>query len=154
MSFPRSSGDFGTNMEGVVVDQAVKDPHLKCAEDFMTHLGDHEIDEATKLLSPTVTYRVVGSHALAGTFFGPEEVSGHLGRLLEFTRGTLDVLKWEDWLVGESHVATVVDINMRAQGRVFIGKHIFLLQFDTKGLVTGITVFFENEASARRFFGP
>jgi hypothetical protein len=135
------------------MNQTVKDAHLECAERIMLHIGNHHVDAATELLSPTVTYRVVGNHALAGTFYGPEEVARHLSRLFEFTHGTFDVFKWEDWLVGDNHVAAVVDVHMWAERRAFVGKHVFLFKFRSDGLVGNITVFFEDEASAGRFFG-
>jgi hypothetical protein len=135
------------------MNQTVKNAHLECAEQIMLHIGNHQVGLATELLAPTVTYRVAGNHALAGTFSGPGEVARHLSHLFEFTHGTFDVFKWEDWLVGENHVAAVVDVHMEAERRAFVGKHIFVFQFNSEGLVKSITVFFEDEGSARRFFG-
>jgi ketosteroid isomerase-like protein len=124
------------------------------AQRFVMQIGRRDIDQAIELLSPGVRYHVLGNHALAGTFSGPEEVRKHLISLDDRTLGTFEAIKWEDWLVGEDHVAALATIRMSAGGKLFTGRHLFLAEFDVADMIVGITIFFEDEASALRFFGP
>jgi ketosteroid isomerase-like protein len=126
---------------------------LGTAQEFLLHVGHHDFDEAIGLLSPGVVYRVPGRHALAGTFHGPDEVTAHLITLVERTTGTFEALKWEDWLIGQDHVAALVNVHMQSNARAYTGRHIFLVTFDLDDRISGISVFFENESSAERFFG-
>jgi len=127
---------------------------LELAQRFVMHIGRRDLDDAIELLSARVRYRVRGTHALAGEFSGPEAVRTHLVNLSDRTLGTFETTKWEDWLVGEDHVAALAVIQMSADGRLYSGRHLFLVKFDVADMIVGITVFFEDESSAFRFFGP
>lgn len=127
---------------------------LGAAQQFVMHIGHRDSEQAMELLSPQVTYRVQGHHALAGVFSGREEVTRHLMLLLERTRGTLDALKWEDWLLGEDHVAALADIRAQADGQVYTGRYLFLVRFDIDDKIADVIVFIEDERAAERFFGP
>jgi ketosteroid isomerase-like protein len=106
------------------------------------------------MLAPDVTYRVIGQHSLAGTFAGPDEVMRHLTEVRERTSGTLDAVKWDDWLVGENHVGALLEVHIRANARKFSGRVIYLLRFDVDDLITDILVVFGDEDAAARYFGP
>ncbi|MFZ0170929.1 MAG: hypothetical protein WAL04_04525 [Acidimicrobiales bacterium] len=127
---------------------------LEAAQRFLMRIGRAEIDQAVELLSPSVTYRVLGNHALAGTFSGAEEVRKHLINLDDRTLGTFNATKWEDWLVGEDHVAALANISMLAEGQLMTMRHLFLIKFDVADMIVGITVFAEDQSAALRFFGP
>jgi ketosteroid isomerase-like protein len=126
---------------------------LATAQEFLLHIGHPDFDRAIGLLSPQVVYRIPGRHALAGTFHGPDEVTAHLTTLLERTTGTFEALKWEDWLVGQDHVAALVTVHVQSNASAYTGRHLFLVTFDVDDRISGISVFFENEDSAERFFG-
>src|ERR1700728_259386 len=102
--------------------ESANSTRLEIAQQFLTHLGHRDHARAIELVSPQVTYRVLGHHSLAGTFSGPDEVTNHLVNLVERTMGTFDAFKWEDWMVGEHHVAAIADIHMRADARAFAGR--------------------------------
>jgi hypothetical protein len=104
------------------------------------------------LLSPDVTYRVGGNHALAGTFRGPDEVIAHMRELVDRTGDTYDAFKWEDWLVGELHVAALVRIHARGRATIYVGRLVVLFGFDPADKVSEITIFFEDTSAAERFF--
>jgi ketosteroid isomerase-like protein len=127
---------------------------LEATQQFLTHIERREVEQAIELLSPGVSYHVLGNHAFSGTFSGREEVRKHLIKIDERTMGTVDTVKWDDWLVGEDHVAALANITMTAAGRRFTGRLLFLAKFDVADLMVGVTVIFEDEASALRFFGP
>ena len=71
---------------------------------FIRYFGGH-IDEALLLLEPTVVYHVPGTDQLAGDFVGPNAVAKHLRRFLELTGDAIDVLSWDDWLIGTTDIA-------------------------------------------------
>jgi ketosteroid isomerase-like protein len=126
---------------------------LHIAKQFALHLGQRDVAQALPLLSPQVSYRVLGDHALAGTFTGPEAVANHLIQLADLTTGTYETLKWADWLIGEDHVAALADVQMQAEQRKFHAQPLFLMKFDLNDRISEITIFFESEAAALRFFG-
>ena len=60
----------------------------------------------------------------------------------------MDTFKWEDWLVGEQHVAALADVHIHMQGKRYKSRHLFLVGFDTDDKIVEIVVFFEDEHSA------
>jgi ketosteroid isomerase-like protein len=126
---------------------------LEAAQQFVMHIGHRDSERAMELLSPRVVYRVQGQHQLAGTFSGREAVTTHLMRLLERTKGTFEALKWEDWLLGENHVAALANIRVEADGRLYTGRHLYLVSFDIDDKIAEVVVFFEDQRAVERFFG-
>ena len=122
------------------------------ARRFFLSYSREGVDEAVQLLSPHVVYTVPGHSRVSGVFRGPEEVRRHIVKLIEFSRGTFEVLKWMDWMVGETHIAALQYAQAQTHSRVYRGHHIYLLEFDPDDLLSVITVFFEDQAAADRFF--
>ena len=85
--------------------EATHPTRLAIAQQFLMHIGHRDFDQCIELLSPRATMRVPGRHALAGVFSGREEILKVHNRFAELTIGTFDTIKWEDWMVGEQHVA-------------------------------------------------
>jgi ketosteroid isomerase-like protein len=133
--------------------EATPTSRLAIAQDFVKHLGRGDSAPALALLSPKATYRVSGDHALAGSFAGPEEITRHLSKLFERTSGTLDSLKWEDWMVGEYHIAVLSDIAMSDGARRFAGRALFLMRFDRDDKIDEVVVLSEDPRSLERFIG-
>jgi ketosteroid isomerase-like protein len=125
---------------------------LQIAKQLAAHLGRRDFDQFVHLLSPEVEYRVGGNHMLAGTFRGPDEVTAHVRELVDRTDNTYDAFKWEDWLVGDRHVAAIVRVHAQAHGAIFAARLLVLLGFDPADKVSEITVFFEDASEAERFF--
>lgn len=132
---------------------AASPTRLARAQRFLLAVGTPAFADAVGELSPDVTCRVLGSNAFSGTYTGREAVAAHLDRIVRFTRGTLDPVKWLDWLVGVDHVAALVEVHAQGQGARFHGRHLLLVRFDQLDRVDEVTVFFENLAAAERFFG-
>jgi|SRR5580704_12960637 hypothetical protein len=114
---------------------------------FSTHL-----DDATRLLSPNIVCTVPGQSKLSGIFHGPIEVRRHLVTLVELSGGTFEVLKWLDWMVGETHISVLQYAQAQREARVYRGHHLYLLESDSDDLVADIKVFFEDETAVDRFF--
>lgn len=109
-------------------------------------------DDKTPLLSPNVVYTVPGTHRLAGVFHGPDEVNRHVATLVDYSKGTFEVLKWIDWMAGETHVTALQYAQARNAGRIYRGHHLYLVESDTDDLLSDIRIFFEDQAAADRFF--
>jgi ketosteroid isomerase-like protein len=118
---------------------------------FLSYSREH-VDDAVQLLSPHVVYSVPGHSRLSGVFHGPDEVRRHIVELIDFSRGTFEVLKWMDWMIGETHITVLQHAQVQTHGRVYRGHHIYLLEFDPDDLLSVIKVFFEDQAAADRFF--
>ena len=134
--------------------EGTPETRVAIAQQFLVVVGHRDIDQGIEFLAPHATYRVPGTHALAGTFSGRDEIMRHLITLFERTGGTLDVFKWEDWLVGEYHIAALVQVHAQGHGASFTTRLIFLLGFDQSDKVSEITILFEDPNAAERFFGP
>jgi ketosteroid isomerase-like protein len=126
---------------------------LSIAREFLTSIGKGDVGPALALLSPQAVYRVTGRHAMAGVFSGSEDIAHHLALLYQRTKGTFDTVKWEDWLVGEEHVAALSDVHMDVDRRMYSARHLTLVRFDLDDLIREITVYFEDEPSLERFLG-
>jgi hypothetical protein len=118
---------------------------------FMSYMTD-KVDDVVHLLSPEVTYTVPGQSLLSGVCHGPDEVKRHLALVLEFSMGTIDVLQWVDWLVGESHVVALLYLQLQRKSARFRGHLVYLVETDHNDALTDIKVLFENEEEANRFF--
>ncbi|MGD0392943.1 MAG: hypothetical protein ABSC41_09880 [Acidimicrobiales bacterium] len=101
---------------------------------FLSYSKEH-VDEAVQLLSPHVEYSVPGNSLISGVFRGPDEVRQHIIKLIDFSRGTFEVYA-----------------QAQSDRRIYRGHHIYLLEFDPDDLLSVIKVFFEDQASADRFF--
>jgi ketosteroid isomerase-like protein len=111
-----------------------------------------QVDEAVRLLSPNVVYMVPGNSQISGVFRGPDEVRRHIVKLIELSRGTFEVLKWMDWMVGETHISALQYAQAQGHGEIYRGHHLYLLESDPDDLLSNIKVFFENPEEADRFF--
>ena len=122
------------------------------AKRFFLSYSSNRLDEAVQLVSPNVVYTVPGSSPIAGVFHGPDELRRHMGKLIEVSRGTFEVLKWMDWMVGESHITALQYAQAQNRGGIYRGHHIYLLESDTDDLLSDIKIFFEDQGAADRFF--
>ena len=122
------------------------------AQEFFQKCFHGDVSSAVELLDPKVTYRVPGSHRLAGTFEGPEAVAEHLEELLRETHHTVDVLQWEDWMIGVNNLAALVHLRAQRQGVIDTVRAIFLIGMSKEDKIRRIEVFFSDQAQIERFF--
>jgi len=138
-------------------DRVPDPPHrdrLATAQVFLTHIGRGDFAQAIDLLSENVTYRAQGTNALAGLFIGRDAVIRHLTDLVERTKGTFEAFKWDDWLIGEHHVAGLSSIHALSHGRSYKGRSVTVVGFNMADEIEHITVFFEDQGALDRFIGP
>jgi ketosteroid isomerase-like protein len=122
------------------------------AKRFFMDYSSSRLDDAVQMVSPSVVYTVPGSNPIAGVFHGRDEVKRHMGKLIEVSRGTFEVLKWIDWMVGDMHIAALQYAQAQNRGGIYRGHHVYLLESDTEDLLSRIQVFFEDQGAADRFF--
>jgi len=127
---------------------------LDTAKEFLRHVGHSDASQAIDLLSERVTYRVQGHNALAGVFVGRDEIVAHLAQVMHMTMGTFEAYKWEDWMVGEHHVAGLADFHAQTEQRKVRGREVIVVGFDVADKIDAITVFFDDQAAMDRFIGP
>ncbi len=123
------------------------------ARSFVTSLSAAPSDDALRLLAPDVTYRVLGHHSLSGTFSGRAEVAKHLEALIKQTGGRLDPVKFDDWMLGLSHVSVLVDIHAEVGGAALRLRLLILMRFNAEDLIEDITVYFSDPEAAERLYG-
>jgi len=109
-------------------------------------------DDVARLLSPNVVFTVPGRHKLSGVFHGLDEVRSHIAMLVDYSKGTFEVLKWMDWMMGETHMTALQYAQAQSTGRIYRGHHLYLLESDPDDRLSVIKVFFEDQAAADRFF--
>ncbi len=122
------------------------------AKRFFLNYSREHVDEAVQLLSPHVVYSVPGHSRLSGEFHGPDEVRHHIVKLIELSRGTFEVLKWMDWMIGETHMTALQYAQVQTHGRIYRGHHLYLLESDPDDRLSVIKIFFDDQAAADRFF--
>jgi hypothetical protein len=125
---------------------------LATAQRFLLNIGHPNIEQAIGALTPQVTYRVPGRHGLAGTIVGRDEVARHLSDLVDQTLGTFDAVKWDDWLIGEHYVAGLAQIHVQRNGRLFSGRVVYTVKFNSADLIEAVEIFVEDERSFSDFF--
>lgn len=111
-----------------------------------------QLDDTAPLLSPNVVYTVPGHHKLSGVFQGRDEVRRHIAKLVDYSNGTFEVLKWMDWMLGESHITALQYAQAQNAGSIYRGHHLYLLESDSDDRLSDIKVFFEDQPAADRFF--
>lgn len=141
----------GSNSEWEQV-QMASDTRIATTQEFFQRSFQGDASAAVELLDENVTYHVPGSHQLAGQFEGREAVAQHLGTLHRVTSGTVDVLQWEDWMLGVNHVAVLGHMSVQHRGAVHPFRAIFLVTIAEDSKIRRIEVFFADQAAAERFF--
>ena len=125
---------------------------ISIVEEFFQKSFRGEIGQAVALLDPEVTYDVSGSHPRAGHFRGPTEVARHMSDLLELTHRTLNVLRWEDWMVGVNHIAVLVHMRLQRTGAVHTTRVMILVGMSREDRIRSVEVFFADPVAAERVF--
>ena len=121
------------------------------ARRFFISFATNRVDDAIHLLPPEVTYIVPGHITISGVYHGPDEVRRHLATMLEISKGTYDVLKWVDWMAGKL-TCDPSSRQLQRHGLIYRGHQLFVVQFDDNDALSVITVYFEDQEEADRFF--
>jgi ketosteroid isomerase-like protein len=130
----------------------VSDDRLSLVRTFFDRFFAGQVDDALKLLEPTVVYQVPGRSATSGDFEGPAAVAQHLRKFLELTGNAIDVLSWDDWLVGTADIAGVVRVHLQRPGRTQDFRFVFLVEGSPNVLIARVEVFYSDPDAFDRFF--
>jgi ketosteroid isomerase-like protein len=130
----------------------MSDDRLALVQTFFTRYFDGHVDEAMTLLEPDVTYHVPGRDELAGEFDGPTAVAGHLRKFLELTENAIDLLSWDDWLIGTTDIAGVVRVHLQRPGRTQEFRFVFLVEVSQNVKIKRVECFYSDPAAFERFF--
>jgi hypothetical protein len=128
-------------------------PRMVNVKRFFMSLSTNRAEEvARELLSPKVTYTVPGRSSVSGVFHGPDEVQRHLATIFGMSNCTYDVIKWDDWMLGENHISVLLTMQIQRNRSMFKGHLIYLVLTDGQDAISEITVYFEDQEDAHRFF--
>ena len=119
---------------------------------FLMAVSTDRSADVLPLLAPNVVYTVPGRGPTAGVFRGPAAVHEHVVELFRLTSGTFEVLKWVDWLVGQSHVAALQFAQAQGNGVIFRTHVVYIVETDQDDLLSSIQVFFGDQSDADTFF--
>jgi ketosteroid isomerase-like protein len=127
---------------------------VKTAGEFLEYLGDHDIERMQELMEDSATYQVEGTQGFSGIFEGRDEIQRHLTQLADQIHDTYDLLKLEDWLIGDTYVACVALVQMQREAQIYRSRQMFLFGFWNGNLIGRFTVFFFDEGAPERFLWP
>ena len=128
------------------------DTRIAAAQEFFERSFRGEVSSAVEFLDEKVSYHVPGTHQLSGHFEGPEAVAQHLGRLLQLTSGTVNVLQWEDWMLGVNHVAALTHMSLQRRGAIHSFRAVYIVTIAADAKIRRIEMFFADQAAVERFF--
>jgi ketosteroid isomerase-like protein len=132
--------------------QVTGDRRIAATQEFFQRSFRGEVASAIEFLDEKVSYHVPGVHKLSGHFEGPEAVAEHLGKLLQLTSRTVNVLQWEDWMLGVNHVAALTRMSVQLRGAVHSFRAAFIVTIADDAKIRQIEMFFADQAAFERFF--
>lgn len=130
----------------------MSDDRLALVQTFFTRYLEGDVGEAVKLLEPTVVYHVPGRVGPVGDFVGPKAVAEHLRHFLELTEKPIDVLSWDDWLVGNTNVAGLARIELQRPGREGQFRVVFVAEVSLNLKISRVEGFYSDPEAFERFF--
>src|SRR5262245_33486670 len=125
----------------------VNDWRIAAAQQFFEKTFRGEGSSAIELLDEEVSFQIAGWHQAAGPLEGREAVAHHLRALLELTQRTFDVLRWEDWMAGSSHVAALAHLSVQPPGGILNFRTVYLIEVTDDAKIRRIEMFFDDQAA-------
>ena len=107
---------------------------------FLMGITTNHSGDVLSLLSPDVVYTVTGHSPFAGVFHGPAEVYAYVRELFRVTSNTIEILKWVDWLVGETHIAALQLAQAQGGSARYRNYHLFVVETGPTDLLTDIRI--------------
>jgi ketosteroid isomerase-like protein len=130
----------------------MSDERLEMVQTFFTRYFEGHVDEAVALLEPSVVYHLPGRTGPTGDFVGPTAVAEHLQKFLKLTEGSIDVLSWDDWLIGTTDIAGVVRLHLQRPGRIQECRVVFLVEVSQNVKIARVECFYSDPEAFERFF--
>lgn len=104
------------------------DPKVAAVMDYQAAVARGDLDAARTVFWPDVVYVVPGRSRLAGTYHGPDEVMGYLGRLMELTGGTYGISRMS-WTTSDDSVALATTNSATRGGRSLTWSEVIVFTF-------------------------
>jgi ketosteroid isomerase-like protein len=130
----------------------MSDDGLTMVQTFLERALAGRIDDAVRFLEPDVEYQVPGRDAPADTFVGSEAVKKHLEKFHELTVTPIDVLQWDDWLVGGTDVAGIARVQLQRPGHRQKFRVIFLVEVSQGNKISRVEAYSSDPDAYKRFF--
>jgi hypothetical protein len=128
------------------------DDRLALVRTFFQHYFGGRVDEAVALLEPDVQIHLPGRARIAGDFVGPDAVAAHLKTFLQMTEDPINVLGYDDWLVGSVYIGGIVRLELQRPGRSDKFRIVYLVQVSENLKIARVEVFYDNPDVFERFF--
>lgn len=126
------------------------DPRLRAVQGFFRAYFEGDVSRATQALDRHVRYRVVTAGQRMMIYEGAAAVVDHLNSFLKFVDGPIDVLKWEDWLVGVNNVAGLARVHLQRDGALHDFRLVLLTRVEGER-IEQIDVFSDDPDAFNRF---
>ena len=130
---------------------ATQDPKVQAIVAYQTAMAKGDLVTARAIFQPDVVYRVAGQNQLSGTFHGPEQVMGYLGKLMELTRGSYSISSM-NWLVSGDGVALATVNHADRNGAHLDWNEVIVFHF-VDGKKARIDLYSQDQAAVDAFFG-
>jgi len=141
-----------TDYPSTSVSHSIEPTRLANVRRFLMGITTNHSGDVLSLLSPDVVYTVTGHSPFAGVFHGPAEVYAYVRELFRVTSNTIEILKWVDWLVGETHIAALQLAQAQGGSARYRNYHLFVVETGPTDLLTDIRILFEDQSAADTFF--
>lgn len=130
----------------------MQEANAKVALEAFAAFAERDLDRLGRFLADEVSWHTPGTGVLAGDYHGRGEVLGYLRRALDLTGGTQQV-RPVDLLIGQDHVAALVEVTGERGGRVLADRAIQLLAF-RDGQIVMRRLYPADQAAFDRFWAP
>ena len=108
---------------------ALEHPNVQRIRAYQAAMARGDYEAGATVFDPDVTYTVPGHNVLSGSYKGPQQVMGYLGKLMELTRGTYGISEMH-WLVNEKEqVILFIKNHANLNGRSFAWEETILFEF-------------------------
>lgn len=128
------------------------DDRLEVVQAFFQDYFGGRVDAAVARLEPDAQIHLPGRARIAGDFVGPDAVAAHLKQFLQMTENPIDVVGYDDWLVGSVYIGGIVRLELQRPGRFDQFRIVYLVQVSEHLKISHIEVFYENPDVFERFF--
>ncbi|HEY6473411.1 MAG TPA: hypothetical protein VIY26_11015 [Acidimicrobiales bacterium] len=118
---------------------------------FQDYFGGR-VDEAVAMLEPDAQIHLPGRARIAGDFVGPDAVAAHLKEFLQMTENPINVLGYDDWLIGTVYIGGIVRLELQRPGRLDEFRIVYLVQVSENLKISRVEVFYDNPDVFERFF--
>lgn len=104
------------------------------------------------MLSDDITWHIGGDNQISGTYRGPQEVIGLLGRMAELSGGTYEAADIHDILANDDHAVALVRVGGQRDGSTLDTRAVFVVHVED-GIFTELFLTYEDDAAANAFWG-